>query len=104
VQVHVAAVEYGAPERPRATHALTAYGSDRPGIVAALTALLADRGVNITDLSCRRTGGPQPLYAMVAELAVPDGLDVSELEAAVRAAADDLGIDVRLEPVEVETL
>ena len=104
VQVHVAEVEAGAPERPRATHALTAYGSDRPGIVATLAALLAERGVNITDLSCRRTAGTEPIYAMVAEVEIPEGVGAEELEEAVLAAARALGIDARLEPVEVETL
>ncbi|MGH2723803.1 MAG: glycine cleavage system protein R [Actinomycetota bacterium] len=104
VQVHVADVEAGAPERPRPTHTLTAYGSDRPGIVAGVTAVLAERGVNITDLSCRRTGGREPLYAMVAELALPEGLDAPALEAAIGDTARDLGVDVTFGPVEVETL
>lgn len=104
VQVHVADVEAGAPERPRATHTLTAYGADRPGIVAALTALLAERGVNVTDLSSRRTSGPAPIYAMIAEVAVPSAVDVPELDAAIRAEALELGVDVSFRPVEVETL
>jgi glycine cleavage system transcriptional repressor len=104
VQVHVADVEAGAPERPRATHTLTVYGSDRPGIVAEMTALLAQRGVNITDLSCRRTAEPDPIYAMVAEVAVPGGLDVEDLERSLGGAARGLGVDVTFNPVEVETL
>jgi glycine cleavage system transcriptional repressor len=104
VQVHVADVEAGAPERPRATHALTAYGSDRPGIVSGLTALLAEREVNITDLSCRRTGGGEPIYVMVAELAVPESVDAAALEAAIREVAAGVGVDVSFGPVEVETL
>lgn len=104
VRVHVADVEAGAPERPRATHVLTAYGSDRPGIVATLATLLSERRVNITDLSCRRTAGPEPIYAMVAEVAVPETLAGEDVEAAVLAAARDLGVDARLEPVQVETL
>ena len=103
VQVHVADVEAGAPERPPATHTLTVYGSDRPGIVAGVTSLLSQRGVNITDLTCRRTGDPDPIYAMVAELAVPGGLDVADLERSLEGAARGLGVDLTFGPVEVET-
>lgn len=104
VQVHVADVEAGAPERPRATHVLTAYGSDRPGIVARLAMLLSERGINITDLSCRRTAGPDPIYVMVAEVAVPEAVAADDVEGAVLGAARDLAVDARVEPVEVETL
>ena len=38
------------------THVLTVYGADHPGIVHAVSAALAERGVNITDLRTRRTG------------------------------------------------
>jgi glycine cleavage system transcriptional repressor len=104
VQVHVANVEAGVPERPRPTHALTAYGSDRPGIVAGLSALLADLGVNITDLSCRRTAGETPIYAMVAELAVPAGADIDGLGATIRTAARELDVDVTFEAADVANL
>lgn len=43
---------------PMATHVLTVYGADRPGIVHDVADLLAARAVNITDLRTRRTGGP----------------------------------------------
>jgi glycine cleavage system transcriptional repressor len=104
VQVHVADVETGAPERPRATHTLTAYGADRPGIVAALTTLLAERRVNVTDLSSRRTSGPAPIYGMLAAVAVPPGLAVRALAAGIGVALAELGVDVSFHPVEVETL
>ena len=55
VSVTVRDVEAGAPRRARATHTLVAYAADKPGIVAGLTRLLADRSVNVTDLSCRLT-------------------------------------------------
>lgn len=104
VQVHVAEVAAEVPERPRATHVLSAYGADRPGIVARLARLLADREVNITDLSCRLTGAEQPIYAMVAEVAVPEDVDADVLEADVRTVADDLGIDVSFRSLEADAL
>jgi len=54
------------------THVLTVYGADRPGIVHDVAALLAEHGVNITDLRTRRTGASDaPLYTMMVEVSIP---------------------------------
>ena len=42
----------GAPEP---SHVLSVYGGDRIGIVSTVSRVLADRGINITDMSCRLT-------------------------------------------------
>lgn len=102
VSVSAADVEAGAPGRPQATHALVVYGSDRPGIVAGIARLLADRGVNVTNLSCRLVGEEQPVYAMVAELQVPEGDE--DLMRLIEERARELEVDVTLRPIEVETL
>lgn len=102
VAVTVADVEAGAPGRPQATHALVVYGSDRPGIVAGIASLLADQGVNVTNLSARLVGEEAPVYAMVAEILVPEG--VEDLERLVEERARELDVDVTLRPIEVETL
>lgn len=102
VSVTAADVESGAPGRPEATHALVVYGSDRPGIVAGIARLLADRGVNVTNLSCRLVGEEAPVYAMVAEVLVPEGEE--DLERLVEERARELDVDVTLRPIEVETL
>jgi glycine cleavage system transcriptional repressor len=104
VTVGVEDVEEGVPERPVATHVLTAYGSDHPGIVAAFAGLLADRGVNITDLSCRLVGDESPVYAMIAEVSLPEGADEARTEQEVAAVGRELSVDVTFRPVEVETL
>lgn len=102
VSVTAADVEAGAPERPQATHALVVYGSDRPGIVAGIARLLADRGVNVTNLSCRLVGDEAPVYAMVAEVLVPEGEE--DLERLVEERARELDVDATLRRIEVETL
>lgn len=106
VSVTVRDVEAGVPARPEATHVLVAYGTDRPGIVARISRLLADRDVNITALSSRLVGGepPESVYAIVAELTVPPGLDPDQLRAELQALARELSVDVTFQPVEVETL
>lgn len=104
VQVTVSDVEAGTPERPAATHVLSVYGSDHPGIVARFAELLAERGANITDLSCRLTGGDAPIYALIAEVALPQGLDADELRGVIHEAAREVGVDATFVPIEVETL
>jgi glycine cleavage system transcriptional repressor len=104
VDVTVSDVEAGSPDRPTATHALSVYGSDHPGIVAGIASTLAGRGANITDLSCRLTAADRPVYVMVAEVAVPDGVDQDELRAEVASVAGRLGVDATLSPIDVETL
>ena len=93
-----------ARESERPTHVLSVYGADRPGIIAAVTRRLADLEVNITDLSTRLLPpDDQPVYAMVLEVAVPDGLGESQLDAALAEVADEIDVDHTLRPLETET-
>lgn len=85
------------------SHVLTVYGADRPGIVHRITALLAERGVNVTDLSTLLAGGTGPVYVMVIEIAL-GGESEEELRAALEAAAAELEVDVSLRPLEGEAL
>lgn len=84
-------------------HVLTVYGADRPGIVHRVAALLAERGVNVTDLSTRVTGTKEPVYVMVMELALGDAGE-AELASALREAGEELAVDVSLRPLESEAL
>ena len=104
VSVTVRDVEAGAPRRARATHTLVAYAADKPGIVAGLTRLLADRGVNVTDLSCRLTQEEPQVYVMVAELSPAEGTDLDALGAEIAARAGELGVDAAFRPIDVDTL
>jgi glycine cleavage system transcriptional repressor len=104
VHVTVSDVEAGTPDRPRATHVLSVYGADQPGIVASFAGRLAERGANITDLSCRLTSSDAPVYVMLAEVAVPDGLDEEGLAGELRSLAGEVGVDATFAPIEVETL
>jgi glycine cleavage system transcriptional repressor len=104
VAVTVSDVAEGTPDRPAATHVLSVYGADHPGIVAGVAALLAERGANITDLSCRLTGADRPLYVMIAEVEVPDAAAPARLADDVATTARDLGVEATLAPIDVETL
>ena len=87
-----------------ATHVVTVYGADHPGIVNAISHAIADLGVNITDLETRLTGAEDnPLYTMVIEVAVGDA-DVSAVEASLRGVAEREAVEFSLRPLEAEAL
>jgi glycine cleavage system transcriptional repressor len=85
---------------------LTVYGADHPGIVHRVTDTLARRGVNIVDLATRVIGrdGAIPVYAMLLDLRVPDGVDDASLRADLDSVALELGVDCTLRVVDADIL
>src|SRR5437773_2614610 len=80
------------------THVLTVYGADHPGIVAAVSAALAEHSINITDLQTRLAGD---VYVMFLEIVLPEGADVS---GAIEAVGREQGVDVSLREIERDAL
>ena len=77
------------------SHVITLYGADHPGIVNSVTAALAERGVNITDLDTHLVGEePEPVYMMIFEVALPDGLSGNELEVFLREIAHEQKLEL----------
>jgi len=74
--------------------AVTAVGSDRPGIVAGVTEAFVALGCNLEDSSMTILRGQ---FAMMLVVAAPAGVGAGELEAALGrpAAALDLVVSVR---------
>ncbi|NLT05328.1 MAG: amino acid-binding protein [Solirubrobacterales bacterium] len=70
--------------------ALSAVGRDRPGIVAAATAVLLRHGVNVEDSRMAILRGH---FAMTLILGVPEGADRVSLKADLDAAAAELGLE-----------
>jgi glycine cleavage system transcriptional repressor len=102
--IAVSAVDELDGTRPEATHVLTVYGADHPGIVHAVSGALAERGVSITDLETRLVGAEDsPIYAMVMELAAGD-VDAAELSKALSEIGERDGLEVSLRELEVEAL
>lgn len=83
----------------RRTLVVDLVGLDRPGIVREISHVLAERGVNIEELSTDRTPAPMSaelLFRSRARVNVPDGLDASELRARLEKLAHDLMVQVTL--------
>jgi glycine cleavage system transcriptional repressor len=90
---------------PEPTHIVTLYGADHPGIVHAATSALAERDVDITDLTTKLAGeggDAPPLYALMMEIAPPAGLAASELEEALRRVGEEQGVEVSLRALDAE--
>ena len=86
-------------EGPR--HILTAYGPETSGLLARVTQVLSERGVNVTDVQTRLASAGMA-YVMLLELELPMEVRADALEAELRHRAPDLQISLR--PLEAETL
>jgi glycine cleavage system transcriptional repressor len=81
-------------------YVVSLHGADRLGIVAAVTRVLARAGGNITDLTTRLVG---PLYVLVAEVDLPEGVADRVVGELVETAAE-LGVEVTVRPGEMDVL
>jgi len=80
---------------------LSVYGADKPGIVFKVAELLSKRAVNMLDLDTRLVGrAGRPIYAMLLEVQVPDGLTETQLREDLDALGRDLLVDISLRPIE----
>ncbi len=83
------------------SYALRVHGADRPGIVAAITGVVADHGANIVDLGTRLGDG---LYVLVAELQLASEESAASLDSDLKGAAGELGVEVHLSPIDDDLL
>jgi predicted amino acid-binding ACT domain protein len=74
--------------------------------VHAVSARLAARQVNVTDLETRLVGegGQAGLYAMVLEVALPPQLPEAEVRALLDEVAAEQGVEVTLRPLEPDVI
>jgi glycine cleavage system transcriptional repressor len=84
------------------SHIVTVYGVDHPGIVHAVSARLANKQVNVTDLETRLVG--DGLYAMVLEVALPLELDPEALAAMLAEVGAEQGVEVTVRPLEADVM
>jgi glycine cleavage system transcriptional repressor len=88
----------GPPAHP--THRMRGHGTDRPGIVALLSRLLADRGVNMTSFSAHLSTDGEAISTLEADVSVPPGVDAAELEDDLIQTATDLGLEIMFEHID----
>ncbi len=84
-----------------APYILSVHGADRPGIVSAVTRMIASVGGTITDLTTRLVG---ELYVLTAEVELPPGAQLTMLQRALEITAEELGVGVTLRPAESDDL
>ncbi|WP_214325894.1 glycine cleavage system protein R [Nonomuraea sediminis] len=82
-------------------YVLTVHGPDRPGIISAISAALASVGGNITGMSTRLTGR---LYVLIADVELPEEVDVAELMRHLAVVGAGLDSDITFRPVEPDLL
>ncbi|MFP5487976.1 MAG: glycine cleavage system protein R [Acidimicrobiia bacterium] len=91
----------GGTERPESQRvALELMGTDRPGIVREISAVLARHGVSIDQLVTATREAPMAggmLFEADAVLDVPAGTTAATLRAALESVAGELMVDIDLE-------
>jgi glycine cleavage system transcriptional repressor len=94
------------PAAPEPSHIVTVYGLDHPGIVHGAKTALAERGIDITDLNNRllEEEGEETIYALMMEVAVPDGRSSEELREALDAVGTEEQVEVSLRELEQDAL
>jgi glycine cleavage system transcriptional repressor len=80
---------------------ISVHGADRVGIVSTMTAAIAERGGNVTDLATRLGGG---LFIVIAEADFPPGTDADVLRAGLKEVGATVGVDVSVQPAETDVL
>jgi glycine cleavage system transcriptional repressor len=83
-----------------ASHSISVYGADHPGIVHGVAEQLSREGVNVVGLSTRVVGeGEEAIYVMLLEVTLPETLGEDALEQLLAAVAEQQGVDVSVRPV-----
>ena len=77
--------------------AVTVIGTDRPGIVAAVTKALYDAGCNLEDVTSTILRGH---FSMMMVVRPPAGVDAAAVESALDPAAREMDLVVAARPVE----
>ena len=80
---------------------VTVYGSDRPGIVAAVTNVLAKLDVNIDDLSTRASDST---YTMLIDATVPEAVEAAEFKARLAEVGESLNVTCHATRVDIDVL
>ena len=77
---------------------ITTKGPDQKGLVAAMTAIMADYQINVTNLQAVFKGGDDPnANIMIYEVDIPNQADPQALRQALREKARALSLDISIQ-------
>ena len=77
---------------------LTVRGEDRPGLVYGITEVLAERGINITNLDAKTARVGEKLeYIQLFEVDIPKAQDYGRVQEKLRARGKEMGVAVDLQ-------
>lgn len=99
VIVHPLAAEV--PHAAGSLATLSLVGTDRPGILRSVSAVLAQHGLNVEDLSSERVSAPMgggTLFQAEAVVTVPAAASLAAVRRDLEKIAADLMVDLRIEP------
>lgn len=86
-------------DKPHRVAQLAFVGQDRPGLVQAVSRVLAEAGVNVDELDTRTFLAPMSgtqVFEAQAEVHLPAELDVGALRERLEAVARDVFVDVHI--------
>jgi predicted amino acid-binding ACT domain protein len=73
-------------------------GEDRPGVLYGITEILAERGINITNLAARVSPGREKWeYLQVFEVDIPKKTDYGVIQEKLRQRGQEMGVSVDLQ-------
>ena len=89
-----------------ASHVVTVYGADHPGIVHAVSAALAGADVNITDLETRLIDQQEgeAIYALIVEVALPEAVEPTDLKELLEQVGREQAVEVSVQPLAQDRL
>lgn len=97
--LHIDPIENYAPDNQVPNVRISVHGADRAGIVAQVTTVLAEAGLNITDLESDIGGSTQhPLYILYIEGTAT--LGIIAIENAIQRLSEQSDLKVHFEPIE----
>lgn len=89
-------------EKKQPTAVLELIGSDRPGIVRQISSAFAAKGINVEELNTELVSAPmsgETMFKAQARLHLPEGCALADLRADLEKIAQDLFVDISLQPV-----
>ena len=105
VSVHSGVEAADGSDAPRREVRVELLGNDRPGIVGAVSGVLAKHGLSVAELETGTRDAPMAggtLFEASALVTVPADADLDALQGDLEELASEIMVDVSLQPAEVD--